>query len=245
MDLTKSVEINSWKKGPSGDKIAADGKPKEVFRLFPEVFSIKECIDDFVDSIDVMKVHRYVTKWQWKNQRIKIESLKAGDIITVEDYQMNVSVELSEAPTTSIFGANQLALTLYPIIVFFRYPAGGSGTAVPSQRVASLACEDDNRVQEVRDVSIACDDDNRLQGVRDVAPACEDGEVKKAAIAFISDDRGHGWEQIEDFNKRTFEILSEFGLELKNCTILSGGCESQYKSKNEADRSKRNDGEKY
>ena len=58
-----------------------------------------------------------------------------------------------------------------------------------------------------------------------------DGEVRKAAIAFISDDRGHGWEQIEDFNKRTFEILSEFGLEIKNWTRMSDGCASQYKSK--------------
>ena len=111
------------------------------------MFTVQECIVDFVDSIKVMKVHRYVTKWQWKNQRIKIESLKAGDILTVEDYQMNVSVELSEAPTTSIFGANQLALTLYPIIVFFRDPDAGSGrvTNVP------LACDDDNRGQQVRD----------------------------------------------------------------------------------------------
>ena len=58
-----------------------------------------------------------------------------------------------------------------------------------------------------------------------------EGKLRKAAIAFISDDRGHGWEQIEDFNKRTFEILSEFGLEIKNWTRMSDGCASQYKSK--------------
>ena len=173
---------------------------------------------------------------------------------------------------------------------------GGSGTAVPSQRVASLVCEedrgqvvrDDNRVGGVPDVSLACEDDNRVRGVADVSLACEDnsrvrgvpdvslaheddnrvggvtdvtlaceddnstvhtgnllftilscitfqyfleGQVLKAAIAFISDDRGHGWEQIEDFNKRTFEILSEFGLEIKNWTRMSDGCASQYKSK--------------
>ena len=95
----------------------------------------------------------------------------------------------------------------------------------------SLACEDDNRPQGVRDVAHVCEDDNRVPTLANGSLGNDrtgnllysilscitmqyfpDCEVTKAAIAFISDDRGHGWEHIEDFNKRTFEILFEFGL---------------------------------
>ena len=158
VDATKSIEINLWKKGPSSTKMNEDGNPQEVFRLFPEVLTIKECIDDFSDSVKELKLHVYVTKWQWTNQRLRISSMEVGDIVTVEDYQMNMSVGLSEAPTTSVFGANQLTFTLYPIIVYYREPAQSDGNV---------------------------------------------GDIKKAAIAFVSDDRQHGWEQIEDFDKRS------------------------------------------
>ena len=47
----------------------------------------------------------------------------------------------------------------------------------------------------------------------------------------MSDDRGHGWEQIADFNRRTLEIMKELGVKVNNWTRLSDGCASQYKNK--------------
>ena len=70
-------------------------------------------------------------------------------------------VGLSEAPTSSVFGGNQLKFTLYPIIVYYRDPAQGD-----------------------------------VHG----------GDMKKAAIAFVSDDRQHGCEQIEDFDERSKRV---------------------------------------
>ena len=253
IDQFKSIEINLWKKGPSATKVDSDGNAQEVFRLFPEVITIQECIENLLDSVQELKTHIYVTKWQWKNQRLKIQSLKAGDILTVEDYQMNMSVGLSEAPTTSVFGANQLTFTLYPIIVFYRDPATCDDYNA-SEDVA-LVCGDDNSepgedgdVQPRADLGeMGIDDDtNEVQPAETVqnaersAPLARgddnsgivEGDIKKAAIAFISDDRAHGWEQIEDFNKRVVEIMKEeVGLKVKNWTRLSDGCSSQYKSK--------------
>ena len=108
-----------------------------------------------------------MTKWQWTNQRLKVGSLEVGDIVTVEDYQMNMSVELSEAPTTSVFGSNQLAVTLYPLIVFYRDPT-------------------------VSNVQPGDAPEGDGDGIGHGARAGGDGDIKKAAIAFISDDRVHG-----------------------------------------------------
>ena len=206
IDVSKAVEINLWKKGPSSTMTDTDGAPKEVFRLFPEVVTVGELKEDLIDSLEDLEPHVYVTKWQWTNQRLKVGSLEVGDIVTVEDYQMNMSVELSEAPTTSVFGSNQLAVTLYPLIVFYRDPT-------------------------VSNVQPGDTPEGDGDGIGHGARAGGDGDIKKADIAFISDNRVHGWEQIADFNRRTLEIMNELGVKVKNWTRLSDGCASQYKSK--------------
>ena len=57
-----------------------------------------------------------------------------------------------------------------------------------------------------------------------------DGEIRKAAITFISDD-DHSHQQIQQFEKRMFEVICEHLKQpIKKWVRFSDGCGAQFKS---------------
>ena len=68
-----------------------------------------------------------------------------------------------------------------------------------------------------------------------VYPICieyiSDGNVKKGAITFITEDKNHDHQQIQQFEKRMFQIIrSKSSNDIKRWHLFSDGCKGQFKS---------------
>ena len=48
------------------------------------------------------------------------ENLDCETLMLVVDYQQNLSIELSESTTTTVFGGNVVQIAQFPAVVFFR-----------------------------------------------------------------------------------------------------------------------------
>ena len=58
-----------------------------------------------------------------------------------------------------------------------------------------------------------------------------DGTISKMAITFISDDKDHSHQQVQQFERRMFQIVRErLGRPINNWIRFSDGCGAQFKS---------------
>ena len=129
-----------------------------------------------------IKTHVYVACHQYEALRLRSESLELGDVLTIEDYTMNIEVTYSKTTTSANYTANTVTFDGYPIAVRFMDPE----TFTPA----------------------------------------------KAAVLFVSEDKKHDYEQVEMFEKRLVEILTEkCRQDFKNWNRWSDNCTSQFKSK--------------
>ena len=51
-------------------------------------------------------------------------ALAPGTIMIVDDYQQNLTVELSATPTSFVYGANQVNVMVFPIVVYYKAVEG-------------------------------------------------------------------------------------------------------------------------
>ena len=116
--LTKEVTICQWRSNKQKVK-DRDGnmKEKNVFTLHPETIPLKEVIDRLQERLPSIRKHVYIAHSQWNAHKVYRENLDESSVITVEDYQMNIEVEFSEAPTSSSYSANKKTFALYPVCV--------------------------------------------------------------------------------------------------------------------------------
>ena len=109
VDLPPNPNINvhflQWKKGESS-KLDRDGNPKQVYSLFPINVSVQEAVKMLESFFPKMKVHVYVATHQYEALRLRTESLKVGDLLTIEDYTMNIDIAYSESTTSSHYSSN-------------------------------------------------------------------------------------------------------------------------------------------
>ena len=116
------VHFLQWKKGVSS-KLDRDGNPKQVYSLFPVQVSVMEGVKMLESFFPKMKIHVYVATHQYQALKIRTESLNVGDLLTIEDYTMNIDVMYAESTTSSHYSANTISFAGYPIAVRFIDPA--------------------------------------------------------------------------------------------------------------------------
>ena len=134
-----NVSFLQWKKSHSS-KLDRNGQPKEVFSLFPVVVSLDEAVKMLEAFFPRMKIHVFVATHQYEALRLRSESLGLGDLLTIEDYTMNIDILYSESTTSSHYSANTISYAGYPIAVRFRDPS----TMEPA-KAAILFISDDKK----------------------------------------------------------------------------------------------------
>ena len=131
------VHFLQWKKGETS-KVDRDGNPKEVFSLFPVSLPVGEAVKMLESFFPRMKVHVFVASHQYKALKLRTESLKLGDLLTLEDYTMNIGVLYSEFTTSSNYSANTVTFAGYPVAVRYIDPS----TMKPAKAAIVFISED-------------------------------------------------------------------------------------------------------
>lgn len=78
----------------------------------------------YEEQIGSLAAHIYRAAHQWDSFKEQQENLEPGTVLSVEDYQMNLTVEHFETTTSAFMGANTEQLAMYPIAIYFRLKEG-------------------------------------------------------------------------------------------------------------------------
>ena len=84
----KNVTVPQWEVRPSPTK-----KGKKVNSLWPVELTVQEAAKKLSSKMSGLKAHIYRAANQWKCCKADLENLKPGCLLTIEDYQMNLTVE--------------------------------------------------------------------------------------------------------------------------------------------------------
>ena len=82
-------------------------------------------MEELQDQVVSLKHHIFVAYNQWKAKKLAETNLDCDTLMLVEDNQQNLTVELAETTTTTVFGANVVQIAEFPAVVFFRLEEGG------------------------------------------------------------------------------------------------------------------------
>jgi hypothetical protein len=99
---------------------------KTQYNLWRVTESISEMVKKLEKLTLKMKTHLFSAAHLWTLYHEQCEALCAvTDILTVEDYQMNLPVQLSQMTTSMIYGTNTKQISMYPLVVKFRRSPDG------------------------------------------------------------------------------------------------------------------------
>ena len=103
-------------------KVRKKGKmvDKDVYSLYSQTTEFLTAISMLEKSLPKLRQHIFTAHKQWQAHSVLRENLDDSSVITVEDYQMNVTPKFAEQPTASGYAANKISFALYPICVEFR-----------------------------------------------------------------------------------------------------------------------------
>ena len=120
-NINLSIHFLQWKKGETS-KVDRDGSPKLVYSLFPVQVTVVEAVEKLKSFFPKMKIHVYTATHQYQALKLRTASLNVGDLLTIEDYTMNIDVAYTESTTSSHYSANTISFAGYPIAVRYMDP---------------------------------------------------------------------------------------------------------------------------
>ena len=47
-------------------------------------------------------------------------NIKPGSLLILDDYQQNLTIELGSTPTSSVYGANQTNVMVFPAVLYYK-----------------------------------------------------------------------------------------------------------------------------
>ena len=118
-NMAAEVTFQEWKKGQTA-RLNEKGEPREIFSLHNTTVTLMEGIKLLKIRAKELKKHIFNSYNQWEAKRLCEASLTLGTIMLVDDYQQNLTVELSSTPTSSVYGANQVNVMIFPIVVYYK-----------------------------------------------------------------------------------------------------------------------------
>ena len=180
--LKKEVQFSQWKSVKTKVK-NKEGKEveKNVFGIYSETAPLGEVIDSFREMLDGLCQHIFVAHSQWNAHKVQRLNLDSLSCITTEDYQMNITLEYAENPTSLSYSTNKVVFALYPICIEY--------------------------LDEAND-------------------------LKKGALAFLSEDRKHDHQQVQHFEEAMFKVIRDKVRDgICYWSRFTDGCGAQFKSK--------------
>ena len=115
------VHFLQWQKGDSS-KTDRNGRSKQIISLFPVFLTIDQAVNRLLSFFPKMKTHVFVASKQYEAMRLRTENIETGELITIEDYTMNIDIVLSESTTSSHYTANTVSYAGFPVAVRYRNP---------------------------------------------------------------------------------------------------------------------------
>ena len=85
-----------------------------------------------------MKEQVFVATHQYQALKLRTESLNIGDLLTIEDYTMNIEVMYFDSTTSSHYSTNTITFAGYPVAVRYIDPS----TMKPAKAAAVFISED-------------------------------------------------------------------------------------------------------
>ena len=82
-------------------------------RLFQVSISIAAAMESLQEQAVGLKRHIFLAYNQWRAKKLAEENLASDTSMLVEDYQQNLTVELAETTTSTVFGATQQIGVVY------------------------------------------------------------------------------------------------------------------------------------
>ena len=113
-DRQVSVLLWSVKEDPDNKK-DKNGKTKKVCGLFSSITTVQKLAEDFDKSVVNLKRHIFTANWEFSVLRKRTEHLEMEDLITIEDYQQNLSLFYREMTTSMAYSANVVQIMIYPM----------------------------------------------------------------------------------------------------------------------------------
>ena len=96
------------------------GEQREIYSLHNTTTTLAEGIQLLQARAQVLAKHIYTAYNQWKAKCLCEKNLAYGTFVHVIDYQQNLTVELSSTPTSTVCGANQVNVMVFPCVVYWR-----------------------------------------------------------------------------------------------------------------------------
>ena len=78
------------------------------------------------DEAVELKKHIYTAYRQWEAKKVCERSLALGTVMIVDDYQQNLTIELSSTPTSTVYGANKCNVMVFPLELNYKEHSGHS-----------------------------------------------------------------------------------------------------------------------
>ena len=98
---------------------------RKQFNLFEVTKTLEDLAKELANDVVGMIYHVFSAAVAWAKLWKDIEELRPGiDVLTMEDYQRNVEIFHSEAPTSMGYSANAICVAMYPIAIRFRQHVG-------------------------------------------------------------------------------------------------------------------------
>ena len=117
---SEMVTLSMW------DNRLCPVRRKSIHALFPFTMSVQELAERFDKQLPDLASHIYRAGRQWEACKSNSQNLiPLKEILTVEDYQMNLEIIHVEATTSSFFGGNVLQIACYPVMIKFKLEENG------------------------------------------------------------------------------------------------------------------------
>ena len=98
---------------------------RKQFNLFQVSKTLEELAKELADDIVAVTRHVFSAALSWAKLRKDVEELRPDiDVVCIEDYQRNVEIFHSEAPTSVGYSANSVCVAMYPIGIRYRKRVG-------------------------------------------------------------------------------------------------------------------------
>ena len=106
--VSKKVKVDTVDKTDKINKV-----DKYIFDLYQVKTTLKNAVEKLNEMMTPLRMHIYTAHRQWNAHDHARLALDSTTLITVEDYQMNLKLLLSENPTSKAYRTNKRSVAMY------------------------------------------------------------------------------------------------------------------------------------
>ena len=119
VDTAASFHFQEWRKGET-PKLNEKGERRVIFSLHETTLTVGEGVSLLKVKAKELSKHVFTSYNQWEAKRVTETSLSPGQVLIVDDYQQNQTIELGATPTSTVYGAKQTNVMEFPLVAYWR-----------------------------------------------------------------------------------------------------------------------------